>query len=298
MWILLALSSHASWGLVNVAEKYLLGGRVKSLWVFFLWTELVSLLTLKLFFFVPFILPEPRLILLLLVVAILYTIGMVLYFKAILIEEITRINLWWSLIPLFSLIISWLAIDERLSNVELLAMGVLLAGSALASLHFQSRGVVFSRAFLLMIVCCLAFASSAVILRYVTQLVPYSTVFGIVVGLRVLCSLPLLLMPGIRADFVAETKALTWPLALTVLGIAFLDYFGVFLNQWALSLAPAALVFSFEGFQILFVFAVVAIISRFRPDVLGEDLSVGNVVLKLASAALMIVGILILALRG
>ncbi|MFH1187591.1 MAG: hypothetical protein V1688_01880, partial [bacterium] len=68
-----------------------------------------------------------------------------------------------------------------------------------------------------------------------------------------------------------------------------------FFSTWALSLGIAALVFAMEGFQVIFVFSITALISFFNPKILKEDLSFKNTLLKLIALVCMVAGIAILA---
>jgi len=72
---------------------------------------------------------------------------------------------------------------------------------------------------------------------------------------------------------------------------------GVLFNQWALSRGPVALVNATEGFQTIFVFVAAVLLTRFRPDILKEEIDRKNVLLKIGGAVFLVVSILLLAFQ-
>ena len=55
---------------------------------------------------------------------------------------------------------------------------------------------------------------------------------------------------------------------------------GTLLVQWSLTIKPAALVFSLEGFQSLFVFCLAIIAAKFSPKFIAESTSPKNLLVK------------------
>ncbi|HCM53987.1 MAG TPA: hypothetical protein DIS59_03545, partial [Candidatus Magasanikbacteria bacterium] len=76
--------------------------------------------------------------------------------------------------------------------------------------------------------------------------------------------------------------------------IALSEQVGTIFNQAALSLAPASLVFSLEGSQVLFVFLITMIVALFNKKALRESFDRENLVLKLLATVLLFVGIAVL----
>ena len=57
------------------------------------------------------------------------------YLMAMKIEEPTRINVWWNLIPIFTLIGEWFIFHQMLSVGQLAAFAILITGAFVASIH-------------------------------------------------------------------------------------------------------------------------------------------------------------------
>ena len=293
LWLLIGLGSHTLWGTVNILDKYIVGNHVKNVFVYFLLTNFVGLSVLAIIPFTGFVWPTWAVFKWIIVAGIGYTLGVVCYYKALEVEEISRINIWWNMIPIFTFLIAWLVLDEWLNVTQLGAIGLLIVGSILASFHFGEK-LKIAKGFLWMLLACLESAVYAVIIRYVTQAVPFGTVFILTSVIRFLVSLFLFLSANFRKAFISQVKLLNLSNGSLVVSAAVVDYAGILLNQWALFLAPAALVLSLEGYQAVFVLGVSVLISRFRPAALREQMDRKNIILKLAATILVVIGIVIL----
>ena len=84
-------------------------------------------------------------------------------------------------------------------------------------------------------------------------------------------------------------------LTLLVLVVAVLG--GVLMNQLALALQQASLVFAMEGFQTFFVFSIAIFFTIFFPRILKEKFDLKNLILKLVALMFMVVGIVVLNIK-
>jgi uncharacterized membrane protein len=296
LWIVLALLSHFFWGLGNVADKYFLENKIKNPYVYLVWMVLLGLMALIVIPFVDFYIPSLDLMIWLVVAGALYFYGGLPYVRAVQIEEVTRINVWWGLIPVFAMIIEWLILGRTFTISELVAFGILLIGAVVASVHLIKNTARLSKAAPLMAMATLAFAIYAVIFSYVTQAVPFMVGFVWISIIMAICSLTLFFFQSFRTAFVQEVKNIKRGTGAILVLVAMIERVGGLFNQWALSLSAAALVFAFEGSQIIFVFLMVFLISLFQPKAMREELDFRNVLLKIVAMILMVVGIVVLAL--
>jgi len=296
MWILIALVSYFLWGLVNIGDKYIITNKIKSPYVYLVLLTWSGILSIFLIPFVDFFVPDIKWLGWILLATISYFFGGLPYVKAVKMEDITRINVWWNLIPVFTLIIAWVAINERMTNIQLLAFVILLAGSIVASIHFNQKSISLSKALPWMIIATIAYSTYAVIIRHVTQEVPFLVAYiwnGIIVFFL---SFSLFIVPKFRTDFKKDIKAMNKKVGGTIIAIAVFDELGIIFNIWALSLGPAALIFALEGSQTIFVFLLVVLISLFKPYVLKETLDKRNIILKLIAICIIIFGVFLLNL--
>ncbi|MFH1292474.1 MAG: DMT family transporter [bacterium] len=294
-WIILAISSHFFWALGNIGDKYIVGHRVKNPFVYLVWFTFTGIFVLLVIPFINFDIPPTNILLLLILAGAVYFFGGLPYIKAMQIEEPTRVNVWWNLIPLFSLFIGWVFLGEVFNQIQIFAFILLVTGAFIASIHARGKKIIFSKAVWYMMIACLSFTLYATIFRYCMRYISFTNGFVLTHLIMFGFSFILFFWKKFRSDFVYEIKHANINLLILVLVMASLAHFGAFLNQWALSLGPVALVFAMEGFQVIFVFAIATLLSLFLPGIVKEELDKKNILLKLTALSLMIIGILILA---
>ncbi|MBI2634433.1 EamA family transporter [Candidatus Peregrinibacteria bacterium] len=290
-WIWLAIAAHFCWAVVNVGDKYVVSSRVRSPYVYMIWLSFLGLLAVFIIPFIQFEIPDQPLMFLIALGGALYFFGGLPYIKAMQIEDVTRINVWWSFIPLFTLAIGWFTIDEKLNLQQLFAFFLLVGGAVFASMRWKQNGLKFSKAIWLMMTATLAYSIYGVIVRYSSQIISFASVFvwvHVFLGLFAVASLSI---PFLKKDFLEESRRAGKGLWGIVLGISMFDHVGILFSTWALSLGPVAIVFAMEGFQALFVFLMAMGISAFTPISLEKDLDKYNIMFKILALTLMIGGI-------
>jgi len=297
LWIFLAISAHFFWALQNIGDKYILGNKIKNPYVYLVWFSLTGIFVLVVIPFISLDLPSGSIWLWLILASAVYFYGGMPYVKAMQIEEPTRINVWWNLIPLFSLLIGWSLFDEKFTVLQLVAFAVLLTGAVIASIHARGKKIVFSKAVWYMVVSSLCFAVYGVLFHHIMNSISFLSGFVCTHLFMSGFATTLLLSKGFRRDFVRESKSLNKYLLIVILLITLVGHLGALFNQWALSFSSAALVFAMEGSQVIFVFVMATLISFFAPKILKEELDKRNMLLKLVAIVLMIAGILVLVLN-
>lgn len=295
-WIVVAMLSHFVWSIGSIGEKYVVDKRIKNGNIYAIFWSLGLVSYLFLIPFIGFYVPELKDLLIIIVASIFYLVGIFPYIWALKVEEISRINMWWSLLPVITLFLAWFFIGDKLTGIQLLAMLILLIGSIVASIHPKQGGVSFSKAMLFMVLSCLCYAVHAVMIRYVTRAVPVEITFVWKSITGVLFGMFLLAFSNLRRDFISTIKLNRSKGVILIFFITLVAYLGAFLNYLALSLGPAALVYSFEGFQAVSTFILVIFISLFIPSIVKEELDKKNIILKVVALILIIVGVLVLNL--
>jgi drug/metabolite transporter (DMT)-like permease len=298
LWILVALSSHLSWAFGNVGEKYIISNKIKNPYVYQLWSILLGITCLILIPFISFEIPNIHQLPIVILASVFYFCSGFPYVKAMQEEEVTRINIWWFLIPVFSLVMSWMILGEFLNGQQIIAFLILITASILASLRIGLSKIKFSKAFWLMVLSCLFFAAQATANRYLTAFagMNYLNVFVWTNILMFVFAVMLFGIKKVRKSSAEESKTVDWKLFAGIFALYLLNHLGNLFNLLAVSLAPTALVFAMEGFQAIFVFIIVVILSLFTAASLKEELDLKNVLLKVLTLILGVVGILVLNL--
>jgi len=147
-WIIFAILANFFWALGNVADKYIVGNRVKNPYVYQVWLIFFSVIYIILIPFINFILPDWYTFGWLCMAAIFYFIGSLFYIKAMQLEEVTRINIWLNLVPIFSMCFAWLLLGELLSSHQFLAFSLFIIGSIVASFRIRQKYIVFLKDFI------------------------------------------------------------------------------------------------------------------------------------------------------
>ena len=296
-WIFLAVSANLVWAFAGIGDKYIVSKRMKDPYVYLVWFVIVgALMSACIAPFIDFQLPEMSVFLGLVLCAGLYFYAGLPYIRAMQIEEPTRISLLWNTIPIFSLMLGWSFFDETFSNYQLLAFTFLVSGAFIASVHAKQKNFKFSKALPLMLLSSLGYALYGVVFHHVVKHIAFINAFVWIQFLMFGFALTVFLHSGFRKSFKKEIKKLDKGLTSLVFGVSFLDNFGMLINQWALVFGAAALVYAFEGTQVLFVFIIASILSIYYPHIIKEEIDKKNIILKLVALVFMVVGVLILAL--
>ena len=295
-WLIPAVSANFFWSITNVIDKYIVANRVKNPYIFMSWLWLLTIVFVLLIPFVNFYVPEAKLFFWLVAAGVICFLASFPYIKAMQMEEVTRINIWWNIMPIFSLVIAWLTIGQKLNLGQLLALFLLLTGAILGGIHIRRGGIAFSKAVWWLIFSCFLYTIYAVIFSFVSRLVPFvvALIWINIVGFT--CALLLFLSKKFRNDFMMEWKTVDSKLFGTVLLVSMLEHVAQFFNVWALSVGLAALVYAMEGFQAIFVFVIAMVVSFFKPLLLKEEMDRGNLFLKLAGVLFMAGGVAVVNL--
>ncbi|MBI4427211.1 MAG: DMT family transporter [Candidatus Magasanikbacteria bacterium] len=297
LWVFLAISAHLVWALVNLLDRYVMEKRLKEPFfytvVILIFDGLASLLFLP---FIAFHWIGWTAVVGALFAGIVFILGTIFFSRAIQIEEASRVNILWVFIPIFDFIFGWLLLGEKLAGKQLLAFIILLSGSLIACLHWRGGKWKFSRAFILMLISCLFYSGYDIIIRYFTRSAPFSLLYFIASFSMLFWLVPILSTKKFRQKYQSEFKYFNLSLAVIAVFVSFFSGLGLFLNTRAISLGPVSLVSALEGFQMIFVFVIAALLTIFVPQIMKEEFDRKNLVLKLMALVLMLGGIAVLYL--
>lgn len=249
--------------------------------------------------FIDFFVPTVLELFFIAIGSVAFFTGVLLYVRALQIEEASRLSVFWSFVPVFTLFGGWVFIGEELNSVQLLSFLILFVGGLVASLHVKSFGrFTFSRSFLLMLVATMFFAAYHVIIRYVSVRfsLPFEVMFVFFTIFPVCLSLLLFFSKKFRHDFRKDKKSFfTCKVLAIIVVINMIGKLGIFLKIKALSMAPVSLVSSLEGSQPIMVFAMTVLLTKFAPGIIKEEVDKRNILLKLSAIGIMVVGVVILS---
>jgi len=197
------------------------------------------------------------------------------------------------LLPIFILILSYLIIDEKLEDKQLISFIFLFAGGFLAAIKKTNLKIKISPAFWLITTACFFWALTDVIFKkYASSFPTFLNAFSWFLLGRCLPSLFVLLSKNLRHRIICATKELNYKL---IIGIGTNNLFliiGSLVFAYALTLGPASLTGVFTGIQPLFVLIFSIVLSRYFKHVESEQLTLKNLAPKGISFILIMTGMI------
>lgn len=200
--------------------------------------------------------------------------------------------------PLFTLLIGSVFLNQMLSQSELLAFAVLIAGALILTLNLIIQHFRFNKQFSLMILAGLFFAISYILLAQVFYLSNFVTGLTIRSLAGATTVLSFLLFPKIRAQIfsarIEKHHFANKTSGFLILGQIMGGLSGLLLS-YGVSLASPALVNSLFGVQYLTILAAAVFLAKNHPQLLEENLHKWALVQKIIGAGVLSWGVYLLS---
>lgn len=297
-WLFYALIGPAFMAINNLVDKHVLDKHVRDIGAFTLIYALFSAATSFLLFLIIGFLPLPPISLFLILSAgMIQMVVFLSYFKALTLDEASKISPLFQTIPIFSLILGALFLGEFLKNTQIVGFFLIFVGGFLLSVKkFEITALKPRSAFWLMLMASLGSASIGVIFKFVAHLNSFWQTlawenFGIGIAGFVLFFIPIY-----RKQFLATIKILNKKVYFFIL----LNEIAFFVARYGLrvafTLAPVALVSVILGVQPLFLLLYAVLLTLFAPHILKEDIRPRTIAYKLVLMSLILLGIFIINL--
>ena len=289
-WVTFALMAPAFWAMNVVTFKFLVDKRFKKPLPFAVLIYLVDLIfVVGVLALMPvgFLFPYSVFALL---AGLMTLFAFWSYYKAVEVEEISRISSLSQTVPIFVAVLSAVFLGEILVPRQYLGIAFIVAASMLISYRKSEDGRRMSPALKYVAAFVLPIALYSVIGKYLLGYMNYWSLFfwnamGMVISIPVL-----LASPKIRKDFLEIVSDLDKKtLALAVLLEAFW-FIGTICSFVAMSIGYVSLVSSIAALEPLFVLVYTTALSLFIPRILKEEVSRFNIAQKLFSILLVFVG--------
>jgi drug/metabolite transporter (DMT)-like permease len=319
MWLSIAITSYLINAGVYVADKFLLSKRIHSSITYAFFVGIWSIFNFIILAFDPWV-PTFRQLLIDLLAGMLFLFTLIFWYKALHQSEATRVvPVVGALVPIFSFILSYIFLDEILSERQFLAFAILIIGGILISIkqtrfyyvkevmnsfklkfgnilggvHAQYNST--QRLLLNSIISALFFAAYYVLIKYIYTTQPFIGGFvwsrlGTFIGvLLIFC------VTDYRKNIIEYQKGQKTPKNLafffTVRILAALAF--IMLN-WAISLGNVALINALQGTQYIFLLIIVLFLSTRFPKIMREETGGGVLFQKVIGAALVAIGLYML----
>jgi drug/metabolite transporter (DMT)-like permease len=302
-WFFIALAAPFLWGLVNIADNYLVGKfsdkeKERSSGGLVLFSSLIGIvIAFAIWLFIPDVFSIPILDkLLLLVCGVLTVVWIILYLFTLEIEETSAVVPWFLSVPVFGYILGYFFLGENLTLQQFIGSGIVFLGLIFISLDFrEEKKKLKHKPMLYMLSACIAIAVSGVIFKYVTvENNFWVSSFWEYLGLGMSGLLIFLFIPHYRESFMHMNKTGGHIILAVNITSELTSIIGNLLSNFALLLAPVAMVYLVGSFQPAIVLFLTMIGTKFFPHIIKEDISRKNLLPKIIAIILMTVGSIIL----
>jgi drug/metabolite transporter (DMT)-like permease len=315
MWLLATIGSYFINGGVYVADKFLLSKKIHSSITYAFYVGIWSVFNLVLLIFDPYV-PSAKWLLIELSAGGLFLFTMVFWYKALHQSEATRVvPIVGALVPLFSLVLSFFLLGEKLDKRHLLAFIILIAGGVLISikntkLHYPGKALARIEEIMGKIharyrptqdlvfnsmVSAFFFSLYYVFMKYIYSFEPFLGSFvwsrlGTFVGVMII-----FLVPSWRDLIRKHQKGMRREANMIFfMGVRVAAALAFIILNWAISLGNVAMVNALQGTQFLFLILLVLLLSNRYPWILKEELGKGVLVQKMIGIVFVSIGLYIL----
>ena len=291
-WIYFVLIAHTIWTFTSFLDKIVISkGHIKNPLVYITLNGAMNIFVILLLPFVKFEMLKFWDILIVLFSGSTLTISVILYYKAINHDEVTRIRMMGQLAPIFVLITSFVFLGEVLTKRHLAGFFLLLFAGILVSYRNEKKSFRISKAFYFMLAASFLDGFGIVAAKHIFSITNFWNAF-IWLRLSGFTALAVLLLPSIRNQF-SETFGKMKTSLRSLLGFKMIVDFSAFVfSGYALMSGPASLTTVLSSsVSPLFMLILVLITSKFMPQILKEDFGKKSILIKLSAIVLIMIGI-------
>lgn len=264
-YILLALFATSMWAAANMIDKVILTKHLENYILYVTLAAFFGLLfagLISLVFQISIIANLP--LILSLLDGFIVIIALFFYFKALSIEEVTRIVPALQTIPLVVIVLSWIFLKETLGAMQYGGIGLIVGGVLLISIKKNSKGIfAFRKGFWYILLSCLLFGTAWVLSKYILSITSYGNLFfwSRIGGFLALCLL-LLAFPVFRRSAL-NFKSVTKKGLFLIANSEVISTSATFLSLIALAKGPVAVISTISSSQPFFVLLYTAILTSF-----------------------------------
>ncbi len=304
-WFFIALGAPFLWALVNITDKYLVtnystnkDSNDKSPGALVLFSSLVGIFAaVGILFFTPNVFDISTLDKVLLSATGVFSIVWILFYLfALEIEEVSAVVPWMLTIPIFGYILSYFFLGETLSSRELFGGSIVIFGAIILSVDFSKVYLMFKRKIaLLMLASSFIYAINGVIFKFITSAENFwVSSFWEYFGLGLGGIFIFVFIKRYRRDFI-ETVQTSGSFIFSVNVMSEVTTIvGNLLTNFAILIAPVALVYMVGSFQPVVVLLLTFLSTKFSPNIVREDFSKKVIVPKVVAITVMVIGSIIL----
>ncbi len=292
-WIFLSLLAPLFWSGSNFVDKYILGKYTKSIYDFIFFSSITNWI-----FFVGILIfvGIPQLSVFSLVpiatgMTLLYSYGF--YGKALEKGDTSALTILFNLIPVFTVILGYIFLGQKLSPNQLLAFFIILSGALIISFDKSKKS--FIKGFWLILIAIIMWSVMTISIDYGLTKMTFWDYFLLDNLGSSIAGLTLFIIPSIRQRVISGLRCASKPKFIWFTWNNVLDFFGQMSIKKALFIAPAAgLVSVISQVQSFYAIVIGIILTLLIPQTIKEDISKITLTKKILGAMIMFFGVYIL----
>ena len=228
----------------------------------------------------------------------LYIFWVILYLYALELEDISTIVPWFSTVPIFGFILSYFLLGETLVINQIIGSIIILFGIIIISIDFIGDRKKFKLKPVIYMICASFIISlMGVIFKYVTVGGDFwVSSFWQYISLGIFGILILALVPKYRKEFINMNKLGGIKIFSINVFSEIINVVGSLLTNFALLLAPVAMVYLVGSFQPMILFFMTIIGTKLFPKIINEDISYKVLVPKSIAIGFIVLGSILIFL--
>jgi len=311
-WIIIAIIAYFIQAIVSATDKIILTKSLPNPISYAFWVGIFSVFNIF-FLWISWDYPGIRWLLLDFLVGGVWLIATLSLYKMIKEHETSRVaTITGAFIPIFTLILSYIFLNEGYTIKQLLAFAFLLLGSVLLSfkksrlykikeffkrMHsiiFKEEDILTRQLFFGSVVTAVFFAVYFIITKYVFSNQPFLSAYAWTRIGAVGAALCLLFFPGNWKLIFEKPKSSKKTAAGLFLTNKILGGISFILINLAISLGTVAIINAMQGIQFVFLLIIVVLLSVKYPKILKEEITKETLAQKISGIVLVGVGLFIL----
>ena len=300
-WLLIAIIAHFLFALVFVFDKFFISKTVLNPISYAFYTGILQIFVLILIPF-GFKIPSSGQIAISFIAGALFTLAVLFLYKSFQLGEISIMTpLVGGGVPVFTLILNYSFLGERLSFDQLIAFFLLVLGGVViiwprkSKLSAEKKKTSLSVKLTLALLAAFLFASSFVLTKFIFDQQSFISGF---IWIRIggfLMAVLFLFWPGNYQKIFRTTKSVRTKTAALFVSNKLLSSLAFILLNYAIFLGKVTLVNALQGVQYAFLLVLAVVLSIKFPQFLKEQISQGAIIQKIIAILLISFGLAVLA---
>jgi len=295
-WLLFIISAHLLAALVFIADKHILSREVKAPIVYAFYNGILSI-------FVLFLIPlatsgtQIKILIAALVAGILFTIAVIFFYLAIEKNPTSRIiPLIGTMVPIFTFVLSYSLLGEKLTPNQFIAFYLLILGGILITSERQRHNIFSGKGISWGILAAFFFAASFVLTKYVYNNGAFWNGFIWTRIGSIIAALCIFAIPRFREQIKKAPKKVGLKIGAGYLGIRALSAFSFIMLNYAIFLSSVTIVNALQGIQYVFLILIALILAKKLPKLFSQEFKTQRVQ-KVIAVILITFGLAILAFK-